>query len=112
MFDDELDVFYDEDDFAVLCTRSRPGDDDAQFSGILAVIDADQFDGHAVLGMQRLQFPTAAADLQPEDALITQRRAEDGTLLPPEAWRVHRTPERVVDGAESIVYLTPDPEAL
>ena len=111
MFDDELDVFYDEDDFAVLCTRSRPGESDVQFAGILGVIDADQFDNTVVLGMQRLQYPTAAADLLKDDVLRTQRRTEAGTLLAAEVWRVQRTPERVVDGAESIVYLIPDPEA-
>lgn len=111
MFDDELSVFYDEDDFAVRCTRSRPGESDAQFAGILAVIDADQFDDRVTLGMHRLQYPAAAADLLTGDVLRTQRRTEAGTLLPAEVWRVQRTPERVVDGAECIVYLTPDPEA-
>lgn len=110
MFDDELDVFYN-DETTVACTRSRPGEDDAAFAGILAVIDADQFDGHAVLGQHRLQYPTAAADLQTDDVLRTQRRNDDGTLQDAEVWRVVRSPERVVDGAESIVYLVADPEA-
>lgn len=110
MFDDELDVFY-SDEVTVACTRSRPGEDDAAFAGILAVIDADQFDGHAVLGQHRLQYPTAAADLQTDDVLRTQRRNDDGTLQEAEVWHVLRSPDRVVDGAESIAYLVSDPEA-
>lgn len=111
MFDDELDVFYDEDDFAVLCTQSRPGENDVQFSGILAVTDESRFDGHVTAGVCVLRYPTAAAALAQEDTVRTQRKGEDGVLAPAEAWRVLRTPERVVDGAESEVYIKPDPEA-
>lgn len=108
--DDELEVFYN-DETTVVCTRSRPGEDDAEFAGILAVVDADQFDNTAMLGQHRLQYPTAAASLEPQDVLRTQRRNADGTLQDAEVWRVLRSPERVVDGAESIVYLTADPDA-
>ena len=111
MFDDELDVFFDEDDFAVACTRSRPGESDVAFSGILATVDASQFDGQITLGQHQLQYPTAAADLQSQDVLRTVRTTEAGVSLPAEVWRVMRSPERVVDGAESVVYLKPDPEA-
>lgn len=111
MFDDELEVFYDTEDFAVECTRSRPGEDDVQFTGILSTLDADQFDGQLTVGQHMLQFPTAAADLQPQDVLRTVRLTEAGTPLPAQVWRVMRSPEPVVDGAESVVYLKPDPEA-
>jgi hypothetical protein len=111
MFDDDLSVFYGEDDFAVACTRSRPGENDVSFSGILAVVDVDQFEGHAVLGKHRLQFPAAAANLLEGDVLTTVRTTEAGTPLAAEVWRVLRSPERVVDGVEAVVYLTPDPEA-
>lgn len=112
MFDDadELAIFYN-DEVTVACTRSRPGEDDAAFAGILAVVDADAFDGTAMLGQHRLQYPTAAASLAPEDVLRTQRRNADGTLQEAQVWRVLRSPERVVDGAESVVYLTADPDA-
>ena len=110
MFDDELDVFYGED-FAVVCTRSRPGENDVSFAGILATVDADQFDGQLTLGQHSLQYPTAAADLQTQDVLRTVRTTEAGVSLPAEVWRVMRSPERIVDGAESFVYLKPDPEA-
>lgn len=111
MFDDELDVFYDEDDFAVACTRSRPGEGDVQFLGILASVDESLFEGQAMLGQHVLQFPTAAVDVLPQDILRTVRTTEAGTVLPAEVWRVMRSPERVADGAESRVYLKPDPEA-
>lgn len=110
MFDDELEVFYCED-FTVECTRSRPGESDVAFRGILATVDADQFDGQLTLGQHSLQYPTAAADLQAQDVLRTVRTTEAGTALPAEVWRVMRSPERIVDGAESVVYLKSDPEA-
>lgn len=111
MFDDELEVFYSTEDFAVECTRSRPGETDVTFTAILATVDAEQFDGHAMLSKHRLQFPTAAADLAAQDTLRTVRINSAGVRAPAEVWRVMRSPEQVVDGAESIVYLKPDPEA-
>lgn len=110
MFDDELDVFFDEDDFAVQCTRARPGEDDVAFSGILATVDADLFEGRATVGTHVLHYPTAA-DVAMGDVLRTVRTNEAGQAQPEEVWRVLRTPERVVDGAESVAYLQPAPDA-
>ena len=111
MFDDDLSVFYDEDDFAVACTRQRPGEDDVPFSGILATLDAALFEGQATSGQHTLQYPTTAVDMQAQDVLRTVRTNSAGTVLPAEVWRVLRSPDRVTDGAESIVLLAPDPEA-
>ncbi len=110
MFDDELDVFYG-DDFTVACTRSRPGDSDVQFRGILATVDAALFEGQVTAGQHQLQFPTSAVEMLPGDVVRTVRTTEDGTVMPAEVWRVMRSPERVVDGAESVVFLKPDPDA-
>lgn len=110
MFDDELDVFYG-DDFTVACTRSRPGDSDVQFRGILSTVDEALFERQVTAGEHQLQFPTSAVELRPKDVVRTVRTTEAGTVLPAQVWRVLRSPERVVDGAESIVYLTPAPEA-
>lgn len=111
MFDDELDVFYSPADFALDCTRSRPGESDVQFTGILAAVDAAQFEGQLSVGQYTLQYPTAAADLLAQDVVRTVRTTEAGTVLPAEVWRVMRSPDRMVDGAESVVFLKPDPEA-
>lgn len=111
MFDDELEVFFDEEDFAVSCTRIRPGEDDVQFSGILATVDEDLFEGRATVGSHVLQYATASAALDEGDVLRTVASTEAGEVLPEEVWRVLRTPERVVDGAESRVYLKSAPEA-
>lgn len=108
MISDELDVFYDTSDFAVQCTRSRPGEDDAAFTGILSTLDDERFGGQVMAGVHQLQYPTAAADLQPDDALVTQ--VLDATGAPAgdaRLWTVLRTPDRVVDGAESLALLTP-----
>lgn len=111
MFDDELDVFFDEDDFAVACTRSRPGEDDVTFAGILSSQDDDGFEGQVVVTQHRLHYATAAADLQPGDVLRTVRRSASGVDAEPVVWRVIRSPDRLVDGAESLVFIKPDPEA-
>ncbi len=107
MFTDDLSVFYDTDDFAVACTRLRPGEADVQFAGVLGVVDVDQFSGEATLGRTTLQYPTAAVNLQPGDVLRTVAGPGDITQV----WRVLRNPDRVVDGAESIAILKPDPDA-
>lgn len=111
MFDDELEVFFDEDDFAARCTRSRSGVADVQFPGILASVDEALFEGQVTAGMHVLHYPTAAVDVQAQDVLTVIRTTELGTQLPAQVWRVIRSPERVVDGAESRVFLTPDPQA-
>lgn len=110
MFDDELDVFYD-DDWCVECTRVRPGVRNVLFNGILGSADAADFDGQMTVGLHRLQYPTPAVDLQAQDVLRTVRRTQAGQPLQAQVWRVMRTPERVVDGAESVVFIKPDAEA-
>lgn len=111
MFDDELDVFFDEGDFAARCTRSRPGESDVQFAGILATVDVDRFDGHVTLGQTVVRYATAAVDLLAGDVVRTVRTTESGSELPVEVWTVMRSPERVVDGAESDAFLKLTPEA-
>ena len=51
--------------------------------------------------MHVLQFPTEAADPRKGAEITTQK----GTAQA-EHWEVLRSPERVVDGRESVVYLT------
>lgn len=112
MFDDEFDVFFDVDEFAVLATWQRAGETDVTFAAILSSVEDDLFDGQVTAGVHVLRFPTAAvAEMLKDDTVRTVRKAEDGTLLPEEVWRVIRSPARVNDGAESDVYLTPDPDA-
>lgn len=110
MLDDDFDALYDED-WAVLCTRSRPGEDDQSFRGVLAVQDVEAFEAHVVAGQHQLQYPTAWADLAEGDTLQTVRTADGEPVEDPQSWRVLAQPRRVVDGSESIVYLAPDPNA-
>lgn len=111
MLTDDLGMFYAETDFAHRCTRERPGEDDAVFSGILATVDQALFNGNMTAGVHQVRYPTAAADLAEGDVVRTQQLLADGSYTEPEAWRVLRAPDRVNDGAESLAYLTPDPEA-
>lgn len=99
MIDDEFDVFYDTDDFAVHCTVQPGG---ATFGAILAVLDDERFGGQVMAGVHSLQYPTAAADLRKGQQLTTQA----GTG-PVQHWEVLRSPDRVTDGRESLVLLTP-----
>lgn len=108
MFEEDLQVFYDTAEFALECTRNRMGVADVPFAGVLAVLDDALFDNQAQAGTHVLQYITAAVHLQPEDTVRTQRTAQDGSPDgPAQLWRVLRTPDRVVDGAESRVWLWP-----
>jgi hypothetical protein len=103
----ETAVFYDQGDFAVAAVRKRTAVSDVSFSALLATVDVDGFDGHAMRGRHELQYPTAAADLEAGDTVETTATNAAGTALPTRTWRVWRGPDRVVDGAESMVYLDP-----
>lgn len=98
-FAEDLDVFYDADDFAIACVRLRPGEPDVPFAALLGTADQDGFGGQLTAGTTLLQYPTAAVDLRQGDLVQT----------PAATFRVLRNPERVVDGAESQAYLTPEP---
>ena len=41
----DMAVFFDEEGFAVSCTRERPGEESATFSGIVSTTDEVGFDG-------------------------------------------------------------------
>lgn len=97
-FAEDLDVFYDVDDFALPCVRTRPGEPDVSFAGILGVADQDGFGGQFTAGAHLLQYPTAAAELRQGDLVQT----------PQGTFKVLRNPERVVDGAESQAWLSPE----
>lgn len=99
MIDDEFDVFYDTDDFAVQCTVQPSG---PSFGGILAVLEDERFGGQVMAGVHSLQYPTAVADLRKGEQLTTQAGAG-----PVQHWEVLRSPDRVVDGRESMALLTP-----
>ena len=103
--DDDMAVFIDPAGFGVHCTRSRLGEDDAAFVGILSTTDEPQFDGQALLPKHRLHFPTAAADVRPGDEIVTVASTQAGIEQPAQRWRAVRSPERMVDGQQSVVYL-------
>lgn len=108
MWSDDLEVFYDEGDFAVRCIRSRNSVQGAPFSGILATVDEDRFDNQITAGVHTLQYPTARGDLQQSDQVSTQPQLPAGHTLPAaQLWRVLRTPDRINDGMESVAYLKP-----
>lgn len=107
MLDDDLSVFFDTDDFAHVCTPSRAGVPGTPFAGVLGTVDESLFDGHITAGTHALRFATASAQLLPGDLVVTQATVATGTSPPSQTWRVHRPPERVVDGAESECWLVP-----
>lgn len=109
MLADDLDVFYDADDFAHVCTRVRVGEADLPFTALFDVADEALFDGHVVTGAAQLRYPTAAVDLTTGDVVQVQRKLADGSLSPAQPWKVLRRPTRLLArvGVESIVLLAP-----
>lgn len=95
--DDLASVFYSTDDFATALNKVEagalvlPG-----FAGILAEVDEEGLQGFVVGTVRELRYPTAAATLT-EGEQIT-----DGTTT----WRVLRAGRVVLDGTESVCYLT------
>ena len=107
MIELEPEVFFDTDDFACSCTRVRTGVADAPFVGILATVDESLFDHQVQAGTHALQYPTAAVQLMAGDTVQTVSTDAAGATLPAQVWRVLRSPQRVVDGQESSVWLFP-----
>ena len=91
MIDDDLGVFYDTQDFAVEFWRTRAGVPAGPFSGLYSAVDEDALDGHAITGMHRLRYPTAAVDLVEDDIVAVTGQ---GTF------KVRRA-DRVNDGRET-----------
>lgn len=98
MIDDDLiSVFFDTDDFArqlhklVDGAPALPG-----FAAIMAQADEEALQGFMVGTVRELRYATAAATLEEGDLI------SDGTTT----WRVLRAGRLVLDGAESVCYLT------
>ena len=90
---DDIEVFFDPDDFAKLVVRQRDGVDDLDVYCIGGTADDETLDGNAVVGEHKVQFP--ASDVIPSDVLVID-------LVP---YRVLKV-DRVNDGAEMVAYLT------
>ena len=95
MIEDETSVFCRTDDFAIECTRRRNAVPDVVFAGILASVDADALDGHAITGVHRLRYATDDVALQAGDQVVTR-----GVT-----YKVRRA-DRVNDGVESEAQLS------
>ena len=96
MFDEDLSVFFDTDEFAIACVRQRAGQPDVPFSGILGVVDQDALQGYAVTAEHQLTYPTAAVQLAEGDTIAINAQM----------WRVRRDPTRVEDGSVSWALLS------
>ena len=95
MIEDDASVFFRTDDFAIECTRRRAAAADVVFAGILASVDADALDGHAITGVHRLRYATEDADLLAGDLVVAR-----GVT-----YKVRRA-DRVNDGFESEAQLS------
>lgn len=97
--DDLARVFYSTSDFATALQKVvagvpvLPG-----FAGILAEVDEEALAGNIVGPVRELRYPTASVTLTEGDHVT------DGTTT----WRVLRAGRVVLDGAESVCYLTTD----
>jgi hypothetical protein len=95
VIEDDTSVFFRTDDFAIECTRRRNAAPDVVFAGILASVDADALDGHAITGVHRLRYATGDVDLQGGDLVMAR-----GVT-----YKVRRA-DRVNDGVESEAQLS------
>lgn len=97
--DDLASVFFSTDDFATALHKVvggapvLPG-----FAAILGELDDEALAGNMVGAVREVRYPTASAVLA-EGELIG-----DGTTT----WRVLRAGRLVLDGSESVAYLTTD----
>lgn len=99
MFSEDLGTFYDGSEFATEFTlvASAP---EVSFAAIVSEVDEEALQGYVVGSVRELRWPTAAATL-PEGQLISAAAGPwAGT------WRVLRDGRKVVDGAESVTYIT------
>jgi len=100
MFDEDISVFYDADEFATIFTvvGSSPA---VSFAAIGGAVDEQALDGYVTTTARQIQWPTAAATLSRGDQISAASGPLAGT------WRVLRDGERVNDGAESTTYIGP-----
>lgn len=108
MIDDDLDIFYDTDDFAVTCHVLVNGAPVLPaFPAILSQVDEEVLQGYVVGTVRELRYPAAAATLLKEARITTQSNADAAIPGPVSNWRVLRDARLVNDGTESLCYLTP-----
>lgn len=108
MFEEDLSVFFDTDEFAVTCHKLVAGEPVLPaFAAILSLVDEEALDGYVVGTVRELRYPSAAAPQLAEGTQITtQANATAGTPGPVLTWRVLRGGRLVNDGSESLAYLT------
>jgi hypothetical protein len=102
MFDEDLDVFFDTDDFAAEFTLVG-SDPVLTFPAITGSADEEALQGFVVGTERQLRWPTSAATLQ-QDQLLTSLDVDGVTV---NTWRVLRDGRQVNDGAESITFIVP-----
>lgn len=99
MIDEDLAAVYYSDDFAT--DFQVQGQAAPPFPAILGEADQEALQGYAVGTVHMLHYATAAATLSEGDH-ITSTHPQHG----PRVWRILRAPRLVLDGAESVAYLT------
>jgi hypothetical protein len=91
--DTDLEAIYADD--AIACDLRR-NEDAGTFRGIVSEADQEALQGYVVGAATELRWITAAVTLQEGDTVT------DGVRT----WRVARDGRRVLDGKESLTYLT------
>lgn len=106
--DPELEPFYGADSpFASDLVRQAPGEPVA-FRGVLSQADEEALQGLIVGTTTELRWPTADATLKEGQILAeVQRDPATGEIVATlRTFRVIRDGRRVIDGRESVTYLT------
>jgi hypothetical protein len=105
MGSDDLEVFFDAEDFATPWLRQRPGVGDVLVHGILGEESQDGLQGRLVSTNRELLLPTTA-DVRTGDVLVLQVDMPALGLQQGKRFRVEGPVERLSDGAQMVAFLT------
>lgn len=102
---DDLEVFFDAEDFATPWLRQRSGAGDVLVHGILGEEAQDGLQGRLVSANRELLLPTMA-DVRSGDVLVLQMDLPALGLTQGKRYRVEGPMERLSDGAQMVAFLT------
>ena len=101
---DDLEVFFDAEDFAAPWLRQRPGAGDVQVHGILGEESQDGLQGRLVATRRELLLPSMA-DVRTGDLLVLQVDLQVLGFKQGKCFRVEGPVERLSDGTQMLAFL-------
>jgi hypothetical protein len=107
----DLEPFYGPDSpFAVDLVRQAPGAP-VEFRGIVSEADQEAYDGLIVGTVVEVRWPTGMTLTEGDTVAEVEKDAAGAIVRTVRTFRVTRSGRRVIDGFESLAYMTEQPEA-